>query len=205
MALDFNSSQAKPYVYQLIHKETGDFYFGSRYANKVPAEDDLGINYFTSSKSVKPRFNEFDTFILGEFDDVSETLQFENNLIRYYWKTPKLLNKSLFTDDKVAYASTKTDEHKRKIGIAHEGKAKPFNLGPLNYNYGKGHLITGTNNPNAKRWEYINIKTGEYTIIDDLVKYCKDNGVAYDTIHGRRRNPGKRAIFWLRLIKSDDN
>ena len=40
--------KALPYVYKLVHKETGEFYIGFRCANKVPANEDLGIKYFTS-------------------------------------------------------------------------------------------------------------------------------------------------------------
>ena len=58
-----------PYVYKATHKDSAEFYIGFRCANKVNAEDDLGKKYFTSSKKVKPRFNEFNFVILAEFFD----------------------------------------------------------------------------------------------------------------------------------------
>ena len=58
-----------PYVYRLDHPITGEFYIGYRSANKVPASEDLGIRYFTSSKTVKPRFHEFRFCIIAEFFD----------------------------------------------------------------------------------------------------------------------------------------
>ena len=46
-----------PYVYRLTDLETGKRYIGSRYA-KVCEPTDLGITYFTSSKTVAPLFRE---------------------------------------------------------------------------------------------------------------------------------------------------
>ena len=48
-----------PYVYKVTHKLNNKFYIGMRSANKVVAELDLGIKYFTSSKYVKNKFDEF--------------------------------------------------------------------------------------------------------------------------------------------------
>ena len=66
-----------PYVYKLTHKETGEFYIGVRYGNKHPAELDLGKRYFSSSKIVKPRFNEFNYEILREFNDSLSAIDYE--------------------------------------------------------------------------------------------------------------------------------
>ena len=61
-------TSVKPYVYMAINTETEEFYFGYRRANKVPAELDLGIMYFTSSKDIKPKREKFDWLVLKEFD-----------------------------------------------------------------------------------------------------------------------------------------
>lgn len=85
-----------PYVYQLIHKETSQIYFGYRSANKHRAEFDLGVYYFTSSKEVKRMgFENFDIVILAEFFDKIDAREFEYCLIESYWGNPLLLNKCL--------------------------------------------------------------------------------------------------------------
>lgn len=75
------SGTIKPYVYKGTHKETGRFYIGYRERNKVPPIEDLGIKYFTSSKTVKPIFNEFIWEIIEEFDDPIEAYDYEQKLI----------------------------------------------------------------------------------------------------------------------------
>jgi hypothetical protein len=84
----------KPYVYKCTHRETGEFYIGLRFANKVPASEDLGIHYFTSSKNVKLRFAEFEYEIIQEFESKEEACIFEQKAIKENWKNPKLLNES---------------------------------------------------------------------------------------------------------------
>jgi len=82
-----------PYVYKVTNRNTGKFYIGMRSANKVKAEEDLGIYYFTSSKYVKNNFAEFDILILAHFVDQISAFEFENTLIEKYWGDPLLLNK----------------------------------------------------------------------------------------------------------------
>ena len=84
-----------PYVYKLEHKETSEFYIGVRWANKYPAEMDLGIRYWTSSKQVKPRFAEFNYFVLAEFFDLEDAIDFEQKTIAENWNNPHLLNKAI--------------------------------------------------------------------------------------------------------------
>jgi hypothetical protein len=64
-----------------------------RSANKVAAELDLGINYFTSSKYVKNNFNQFDIEIIAYFKDQMSAFEFENDLIEKQWSNPLLLNR----------------------------------------------------------------------------------------------------------------
>ena len=82
-----------PYVYRLDHRITGEFYIGFRKANKVQASKDLGINYFTSSKYVKPRFHEFNYTIIQEFLDANEAYNLEQFLIYQELENPLILNK----------------------------------------------------------------------------------------------------------------
>lgn len=115
------------YVYRLENQSTGEFYIGFRSANKVPPEQDLGYKYFSSSKYVKNRFNEFNAVILAEFFDKDAAYAFEQELIFEAWGTLGLLNKCHHHGKKAwNTAGMKrppfSDEHKRKMSEAKMGK-----------------------------------------------------------------------------------
>ena len=116
-----------PYVYKLTHKETGEFYIGVRYGNTCPAELDLGKRYFTSSKIVKPKFNEFNYEILKEFNDSLSAIDYEKNLIEENWSNPLILNKAVVQSDKWR-CTGHTEETKRKMSETKKGKP-PNNKG----------------------------------------------------------------------------
>lgn len=85
-----------PYVYCGVHTVTKEFYYGVRYGNvriNCLPEEDLGIKYFTSSRYVKPKFNEFEWTILAQFVSKEDALAFEEKLIHESWDNPLLLNK----------------------------------------------------------------------------------------------------------------
>lgn len=82
-----------PYVYIVKNRYTKQFYIGMRSANKVVAEQDLGIYYFTSSKTVKNNFLDYDIEIVAYFIDQISAFEFENELIKKYWGDPLLLNR----------------------------------------------------------------------------------------------------------------
>lgn len=83
----------KPYVYKLTHKLTNHFYIGMRSANKVPAYEDIGKMYFSSSKTVRQNFDSYNIEIIKEFDDSESAFIFENELIEENWRSELLLNK----------------------------------------------------------------------------------------------------------------
>lgn len=83
------------YVYKLTHKETGEFYYGVRWANKVSSQEDLGIRYFSSSQKIKNKFAEFNYEVIKEFDDKHEAYRYEQELIREHWRHDKSLNRCL--------------------------------------------------------------------------------------------------------------
>lgn len=89
----YPSTKAAPYVYRLDHPVTGEFYVGYRSANKTPSDQDI-LKYRTSSKYVKPRFDEFICTILAEFNDALDAYWFEQELIKSTWKHPLSLNKN---------------------------------------------------------------------------------------------------------------
>lgn len=64
-----------------------------RSANRVIAELDLGVHYFTSSKQVRENFENYDVQIIAYFKDHKSAFLFENDLIASFWGNPQLLNK----------------------------------------------------------------------------------------------------------------
>lgn len=82
-----------PYVYIVRNRNNGKFYIGMRSANKVVAEKDLGVHYFTSSKHVKNNFIDYDIEIKAYFIDQISAFNFENYLIKENWGNPLLLNR----------------------------------------------------------------------------------------------------------------
>jgi len=116
-----------PYVYKLTHKVTGEFYIGVRYGNKYPAELDLGKRYWTSSKIVKPKFDEFNYEILKEFDNSKSAIDYEKNLIEENWNDPLILNKAIVQSDKWRCLGH-TEETRKKMSASKKGKP-PNNKG----------------------------------------------------------------------------
>lgn len=88
------ASKAKPYVYRCKHKETKRFYIGYRAANKVPADEDLGIHYFTSSKEVSADFQNYNFEILSEYESVLMAFEVEQRLIYECRNDELLINKN---------------------------------------------------------------------------------------------------------------
>jgi hypothetical protein len=88
-----HSTKTLPYVYILTHKQTGQFYIGYRFANKVPSSEDMGKLYFTSSNLVKPCFNDFNISIIAEFFNKEDAYLFEQQLIKDSWSNPLILNR----------------------------------------------------------------------------------------------------------------
>ena len=86
-----------PYVYKGVNKTTKEFYIGARYSHskhKRNPVDDLGIVYYTSSKVVKPQFDQFNWEIVAQFSTKEDALEFEEQLISEHWGDPLLLNKN---------------------------------------------------------------------------------------------------------------
>ena len=88
----------KPYVYKLTHKATGQFYFGYREANKLPALDDLP-KYQTSSTYIKRMgFDNFRWEIIAEFDEPVAAYDLEQKLISESFDHALCLNKHCIKD-----------------------------------------------------------------------------------------------------------
>lgn len=108
-----------PYVYRLVHKETGKYYFGYRSKNVklgLSAEQDLGIRYFTSSKLIRKSFEEYHYEIVAIFFNEEDAYDFEQDLIRDNWGDPMLLNKHYHGKDKTRWRNTgHSEETKEKM------------------------------------------------------------------------------------------
>jgi hypothetical protein len=116
-----SSNHIYPYVYRLTHKETGQFYIGYRCANKVPAEQDLGHKYFTSSKRVKEiGFENFDSEIVAVFFSKHDAHAHEFELIYESISHPFCLNET----SRISRIGPHTEETKLKMSAAHKGKVK---------------------------------------------------------------------------------
>ena len=113
-----------PYVYKLVHKNTGQYYFGFRCSNVVPASDDLGTKYFTSSRSIKELgFENFDRIILAEFFDKHAAFEFESELIADHINDRQCLNKAL-NGTLCPIRKHTTLEHRQNLSKALAGKKR---------------------------------------------------------------------------------
>ena len=74
-----------------------------------------------------------------------------------------------------------SENHKNNISKSHLGKRAGLWSNEKNPKFGKGNLISGQFNPNSKKW--ILSLNDVQIVIDDLVKYCKDNCLNYSTVY----------------------
>lgn len=82
-----------PYVYKATNIKTNEFYIGMRSANKVVAEEDIGIKYFSSSKKIKQNKNDYKFDVIAIFINWASAFEFENQLIKENWNDKLLLNR----------------------------------------------------------------------------------------------------------------
>jgi len=118
----YHSEKVLPYVYKLTHKQTYQYYFGYRSANKSPSSKDIGIKYFSSSKTVKELgFDNFEIVILAEFFDAIDAFNFETLLIEEHITDKLNINKALRGK---LYPSRKytSEAHRAKLSKAAKGK-----------------------------------------------------------------------------------
>ena len=114
-----------PYVYRLDNLQTKEFYIGYRKANLVPAERDLGTDYFTSAPAITEKFNEFQVTIIAQFFDANDAYDHEQYLIHCDWYNPLMLNESCYHGKQRFNFTDKShsEETKAKISAANKGKS----------------------------------------------------------------------------------
>lgn len=110
------SFEVKPYVYKLTHRKTGEFYIGYREANVLPAHQDLGGPYRTSSAVIHDMgFDEFDWMIVAEFPTGDEAYDHEQELINEDFHNPLCLNRSCFNGSARFKTGPHSEETKAKM------------------------------------------------------------------------------------------
>lgn len=107
-------NEALPYVYKGVHPETGEFYIGSRTANKEPWDIDLP-KYRTSSRHVKPRFDEFEWKLLMVFSSKTCAYDYEQYLIYQELGNPLMLNRSCNYENKKRFTPIGTKRTPEQI------------------------------------------------------------------------------------------
>lgn len=108
-------------MYRLDNPITGEIYIGFRKANKHPSHIDLPI-YKTSSKIVKPRFNEFIRTIIAEFFRAEDAYDYEQLLIYEEWGNPLLLNKQHGYGKRTWRYEKRSDKNNEKVSVKMKGK-----------------------------------------------------------------------------------
>ena len=122
----------KPYTYIITDRHTGEFYIGSRSANRTQASLDLWCVYFTSSKLVNERVKSkgkdcFDAQVIDEFETPEEAFIAEQKLISNNISNPLCLNKTFQLNGKRVFLTTGTKrtnspEARKKISEALKGR-----------------------------------------------------------------------------------
>lgn len=157
--------KTKSYVYRCEHKISGKYYFGVRTANWLPAEQDLGIHYFTSSKVVQPNFHEYNYEILSEYSDPVLALKVEQNLIWNSRKDKNLINKECksggYQENFGNPRPTKKDLRNNHPDDYVKCPARNMWIDPAllsNVDYIKERIATTTSKKNLKIWSRILVK-----------------------------------------------
>jgi hypothetical protein len=158
-------NQIPAYVYKLVCKPTGQFYYGYRKLNidrKRLPKDDFWIYYFTSSTYVEELIdkygkNAFEYEIIFESTDIDAVYWYEQDIIKQHRKEPLSLNKHCIDNGGTVKFVTTSKSAK---------KGYQTRL--------KNNTVTKIRA--TKRWR-LTSPTGEVIEINNLEKYCKENGL----------------------------
>jgi group I intron endonuclease len=123
-----------PYIYRVENNLTNQFYYGARYVETVAPDQDIWVNYFTSSKSVKKLIEtygreSFTISILETHVDADICYQHEQAFIKLHIENPLCLNKQYRECGNVTFLNkSHSDETRAKLSIANKGRI-PWNKG----------------------------------------------------------------------------
>lgn len=131
------------YVYQVKHRETGEFYIGSKYAIGATPENTkeyLGTSKGKSARCIRYRYlvlNEkhlLDKIILGVFDTKQDALAYEIEMHNKLFNDPLCLNGAKQTSNKFSasfigkehpfFGKVHLDEAKQKMRLTKLGKKR---------------------------------------------------------------------------------
>lgn len=117
----YQSTKVMPYVYMCIHKVTGQFYIGYREDNvRLNRTSDVDLpRYKSSSKIVKPSFQDYDWHIVAECNTGIDAYDLEQQIIFENWGNSLLINKSCQYGNKKRF---KCSNKGRKQSAAHVAK-----------------------------------------------------------------------------------
>lgn len=137
----YRSTVVRPYVYMGTHKTTGHIYIGYREANTVPSDIDLFI-YRTSSKIVRPNFDDYDWHVVAEFFAGDDAYDFEQQLIYENWGNSLLLNGYYCKPNgsKRFKKNVCLEETKLKISAKNKGKKRTAEQNRVTSIIGKGKV-----------------------------------------------------------------
>lgn len=165
------------YVYKIIQRSTGYFYIGMT-TSKIPAEEHLGVVYFTTS-CLKDEFSanpeDFDKEIISGFKNRMEAEQIESKLIYDNFDSEKNLNfryNQKIIDGSIKF---KTDEawslYWTKMGMEppKSTKSKTFPEGLKNFKM-------STSGPRQTVWDE---KLGKYVAVVPHQKKTKKKKSSY--------------------------
>jgi len=164
--------QIPAYVYRLVYKPTGQYYYGYRKANiwykRMPIND-FWVHYFSSSTRVKAMIEkhgiaDFDHEIIYESTDVESVYWLEQHLIKNNIDNPLVLNKRYVKDGQLMFVSTSESSN-------------------------KGHQTRHVKKPTVKKTKatvhwVITSPTGETYETHNLSKFCRDNKLCNNAMHG---------------------
>jgi hypothetical protein len=124
----YQSTEVRPYIYICTHKTTGKFYIGYREANKIASHLDFPL-YKTSSKIVRPDFDNYTWIIFAEFLNGESAYQIEQQLIFENWSNPLLINQHQRVHASTPLRGSRknavlSDATKKKISDANKGKKR---------------------------------------------------------------------------------
>jgi len=156
------------YTYLLKHIPTNQFYYGVRWGNKVPPEEDLWIHYFSSSERVKDLINKYgvDSFeyeIRKKFKCEKAAIAWETKVLS---KMKVLENTKIWLNRNTGNAILLDEKSKEKIK-AYNNKPEVKAL--------KSSRVKGDKNPSCRPEVQAKIKAG----IAETRKRQKEEGTGY--------------------------